>query len=100
MKRRLVILDLKKYLELLRRFVQIVMENEKFVSKCRQLLELCRLLVLVMYVNEFEKFIRKDERPCLTPPADNRERSARSYTSECMPQGPASSPERDGQHCG
>jgi hypothetical protein len=39
------------------------MENEKFVSKCRQLLELCRLLVLVMYVNEFEKFIRKDERP-------------------------------------
>jgi hypothetical protein len=38
------------------------MENEKFANKCRQLLELCRVLVHVMCVNEYEKFIKKAEK--------------------------------------
>jgi hypothetical protein len=37
------------------------MENEKFANKCRRLLELCRLLVLVNNVDEFEKFTKKIE---------------------------------------
>jgi hypothetical protein len=38
------------------------MENERFVSRYRQLLVQCRLLVHVMRVDEYEKFIKKAER--------------------------------------
>jgi hypothetical protein len=61
-KRKLLILDLEKYHEQLKRFAQIVMENEKFVNKCRQHLGLCKLLVHVMYVNEYEKYTKKAEK--------------------------------------
>ena len=62
MRKRLRILGLKRLLELQKKFVQIVTENEKFVSRYKQLFEPCKLLVLVMCVNEFEKYIRKVEK--------------------------------------
>jgi hypothetical protein len=38
------------------------MENEKFVSRYRQLLELCRHLVHVKHVDESEEYTKKVER--------------------------------------
>jgi hypothetical protein len=61
-KKRLVILGCKKWHEQLKRCVQTVMENERFVSRYRRLLVQCRLLVHVMCVDEYEKFIKKAEK--------------------------------------
>ena len=63
MKRKSATPDSIRFPERVKKFAQIVIENERFVSRYRLPLVRCKLLVHVMSVAESEKSIKKAEKP-------------------------------------